>query len=122
MARPIGLSKTGGRKLGTPNKKTLVLQSVTDALNLDVPRRLGELLPELDPAKQADVLLELMSYIYPKRKAIEHLGLPESTVRIESRREDIKLILRDPEAFSAAELIEKKLEKRLSEPSLEHIN
>lgn len=46
-----------------------------DALStggLDVPQRLINLLPNLSNEKQADVLLNLMAYLYPKRKAIEH--------------------------------------------------
>jgi hypothetical protein len=57
--------------MDTPNNKTILLKSITEELGIDVPRLIGELLPQLEPAKQADVLLELMSYIYPKRKAIE---------------------------------------------------
>ena len=71
MSKPIGLPKTGGRKKGTPNRRTLVVKSVAEALGLDVPARLVEILPKLHPDKQADVLLELMGYLFPKRKAID---------------------------------------------------
>lgn len=65
--RPPG----GGRKRGTPNKKTKLLQTTLEQLGPDLPSRLLLLLPELPPEKQADVLLELMQYVFPKRKAIE---------------------------------------------------
>lgn len=71
MASKPGRPKYGGRKKGTPNKKTEHLIETFKALNLDVPERIVELLPKLSPEKQAEVLLELMSYLYPKRKAIE---------------------------------------------------
>lgn len=39
---------------------------------------LHRLLPDLDKEKRADVLLEIMAYLYPKRKAIEKLELTAS--------------------------------------------
>lgn len=63
-----------GRKKGTPNKKTLVLSEILDSLDCDVPSKLIEILNQLEPEKQADVLLELMSYLFPKRKALELTG------------------------------------------------
>jgi hypothetical protein len=66
-----GQPKMGGRKKGTPNKQTALLKDALDELSVDVPKRLAELLPKLEPSKQADVLLDLMGYLYPKRKALE---------------------------------------------------
>jgi len=60
-----------GRKKGTPNNKTLILNEIMENLGLDVPTRLCELLPLLKPSKQADVLLQLMGYLYPRRKSVE---------------------------------------------------
>ncbi len=60
-----------GRKKGVPNKRTLILNEILDAGGLDVPQMLLALLPKLPITKQADVLLDLMSFLYPKRKAIE---------------------------------------------------
>jgi len=40
-------------------------------LNIDVPNKIVEMLPVLSPEKQVDVLLNLMSFLYPKRKATE---------------------------------------------------
>lgn len=79
MPRPAGLPKTGGRKKGTPNKKTLALQDALTAAGLDVPIQITELLPQLEPTKRVDVLLELMAYLYPKRKAIEQQIEVETT-------------------------------------------
>ncbi len=77
MAKTKGSTKTGGRKAGTPNLRSLMLIDTLDSLGLDVPSRIAALLPSLDPEKQADVLLELISYIYPKRKALELTGAIE---------------------------------------------
>lgn len=98
-----------GRKKGTPNKKTLVLSESLEKLKLDIPARLNELLPLLSYEKQADVLLELMSYIYPKRKPLEADGsIPvrlETAVSVQS----IKALIQKPDAFSALLLIERTL-------------
>lgn len=71
MPRPQGTTKTGGRTKGTPNKRTLDLQENLAASGIDVIEQLTNLLPELPPQLRANVLLELMQYLYPKRKAIE---------------------------------------------------
>jgi hypothetical protein len=71
MPRPSGLPKTGGRKPGTPNKRTEMLSDALACLDCDVPSKLIQLLPQLTPEKQATVLLGLMPYLYPKRTAIE---------------------------------------------------
>lgn len=73
MGRSSGLPKTGGRKLGTPNKKTAFLTEALEALKCDVPASIVEILPALPPEKRVDVLLQLMGYLYPKRKAVEVL-------------------------------------------------
>ncbi|MBY0554222.1 hypothetical protein K2P97_06815 [bacterium] len=71
-----------GRQKGTPNKKTLILTEILDSLDCDVTQKLTELLPQLQPEKQADVLLELMSYIFPKRKALELTGADGGAIQI----------------------------------------
>lgn len=74
MAWPNGKArerKTGGRKKGTPNRKTMLLRDTFENLGFDVPGRLYSLLSELSPREQAEILLKLMEYLYPKRKAIE---------------------------------------------------
>lgn len=74
--------KGSGRKKGTPNKKTLVLTEILESLDCDVTQKLTELLPQLNPEKQADVLLELMSYLFPKRKALEVTGPDGGAIHI----------------------------------------
>jgi len=98
-----------GRKKGTPNKRTLLLSESLENLKLDVPTRLNELLPLLSNEKQADVLLELMGYLYPKRKPLEGDGstavATETTVSVQS----IKALIQKPDAFTALLLIERTL-------------
>lgn len=69
MPKPKGLPKTGGRKKGSLNKKTHDLFQIFENNNFDVPTQLINILPKLDENRQAEVLLKLMEYLYPKRKA-----------------------------------------------------
>ena len=63
----------GGRRKGIPNKRTKELQEILTGQKIDVAKRLCWMLedPELEKKVKVAILLELMSYIYPKRKAIE---------------------------------------------------
>lgn len=63
--------KSGGRKRGTPNHRTTELSEFLESIRFSVPEKLGEILPKLSHEKQADVLLKLMEYLYPKRKALD---------------------------------------------------
>jgi hypothetical protein len=97
MSRPIGLPKTGGRKKGTPNRRSTQLEERLCGLGLDVPGRLVEILPTLDPAHQAQVLLGLLTFIYPKRKAVDQ------TVEVELPSSDRLSALSDEELFARYE-------------------
>lgn len=85
MPKIKGSIKTGGRKKGTPNKATLLLQSLLDDNDLDPIKGIKEALNELaaivcyDPEtkitlanSKANIYLDLMQYVYPKRKSIDH--------------------------------------------------
>jgi hypothetical protein len=65
--RPVN----SGRQKGIPNRKTLILRDTFKELGQDLPTKIMEILPQLSPEKQIDVYMELMQYVYPKRKAIE---------------------------------------------------
>ncbi len=68
--------ENSGRQKGTPNKKTTALIELLDTLNVEPVRDLMALMPELNPKEKADVLRDLIGYIYPKRKAVEFEGEP----------------------------------------------
>ncbi|OFZ15713.1 MAG: hypothetical protein A2Z20_08960 [Bdellovibrionales bacterium RBG_16_40_8] len=108
MARPRGISKTGGRKRGTPNARTVMLGEALAILECDVPKRLVELLPRLEPDKQADVLLELMKYLYPKRTDIGS-GDNSPNHIIQDNRKQLLLVMTDPLMKNAARLIAEKM-------------
>jgi hypothetical protein len=75
MGRPSGSLKTGGRKKGTPNKSSAFLLDALLQHGIDPITELAGLLPKLELEKRADILVSLMSYFYPKRKAIEISGV-----------------------------------------------
>ena len=71
MAKPAGLAKTGGRQKGTPNKRTLGLEAALQNAGIDVVAELAAALGGMGPDARARVLVDLLSYLYPKRKASE---------------------------------------------------
>jgi hypothetical protein len=84
MGKIKGSIKTGGRKRGTPNKKTLFLHQLLEEKELDPIQGIISALRDLDSVvvyapedqinlakSKANIYLELMQYLYPKRKAIE---------------------------------------------------
>lgn len=80
MPRPSGLKKTGGRQRGTPNKDTKLLQTIFQRYDLSIPDKIAELLPTLEPQKQADILIRLMEYLYPKRKPDQEIVVVEESL------------------------------------------
>lgn len=73
MARPKGIAKTGGRQLGTPNRKTHELAEKLQALGCDPIEGLARLAMEEKTAPELRVrcYAELAQYVHPKRKAVE---------------------------------------------------
>lgn len=80
----IKKKKFGGRKKGTPNKRTLILQEHLDKMQLDPIQGIRGCLDELELVDvyepedkislikaKAAIYLELLQYIYPKRRAID---------------------------------------------------
>lgn len=63
-------TKTGGRKKGTPNKKTAELQEILGSFN--PAEKLMDLYQKTDK-EDLKVLIckELMKYVYPQRKAVD---------------------------------------------------
>ncbi len=74
MGRSMGLPKTGGRKKGIPNKKTKELSGRLEALDFDPIKELTVLVKginELSTKDRAEICLDLLQYLYPKRKALD---------------------------------------------------
>jgi hypothetical protein len=88
MPRPSGLPKTGGRKKGTPNRRTGILAEELDHLDFHPAEHLVKLIPTLEPESQARALIELMGFLYPKRKAMEQRIEVQSQPEPENQRDD----------------------------------
>lgn len=74
MARSARYPRTGGRKKGTPNRRSLDLAEQLRFIGLDVPAEIDKVLPELNAVERSNTLLEQMAFLFPKRKAVEHSG------------------------------------------------
>ena len=98
--------KSGGRKVGTPNKRSLFLQELLELKSISIPEKLLEVLPRLSFEKQADVYLKLMEFVYPKRKAVILDNFHENGQQdIVDKRNGILRIMSDPKALACAEYI-----------------
>lgn len=65
--KPVG----SGRKKGTPNRKTTSLEEALLARGLDLPGQIVATIKELNPEAKARLLIDLMPFLFPKRKSIE---------------------------------------------------
>lgn len=65
-----GHPKYGGIKKGQKHQRTEFTEKCLEA-NFDVFQQLISIIPKLRLDKQADTLLELMQYRYPKQKAVD---------------------------------------------------
>lgn len=77
-----GAPKTGGRKKNTPNKQTAGVQAEIEArLGKSLPIAVLDELDSLDAKDRAYIFLDLMNYVYAKRKAIENsYNIPDETM------------------------------------------
>ena len=109
MPRPPGLPKTGGRKKGTPNARSIHLLEIFQRFNYDPAENILTLMEELPPKEQIDVSLHLMPYLYPKRAEPLWPYLEEKF-----GHSDIKQ-LTDEELIPIARESLKQLERRVAE-------
>ena len=72
--------KTGGRSKGTPNKKTQIIQQQMEDLGFDPIESMIEIsklaMANKDYSLAGQIAKELAQYVYPKRKAVEHITDP----------------------------------------------
>jgi hypothetical protein len=84
--------RTGGRKAGTPNRRTQELVLRLEALGVDPVLGLAEIAkdPTVSVDLRARVLTDLMQYVWPKRKVLDvsadaqqpisiRIGIPSKT-------------------------------------------
>lgn len=70
MSRPKGLPKTGGRKKGTRNLKTLVLRESLARVGFDIIKELYDLYPKLDHETKAKILMSFLPFLFPKPSSV----------------------------------------------------
>jgi len=58
--------KTGGRQLGTPNKKTILMKDLLDDLSHPIVSIVFNALKAVPPQDQLKFILELLPYLAPK--------------------------------------------------------
>lgn len=75
MGRPKGIAKSGGRKPGAKNKRTIIFGEVLDELRFNIPKEAVRLYRELPPEQKLDCLKFLASYVHPKPTADSHTSL-----------------------------------------------
>lgn len=102
MGAPKGHKKYGGRKKGTPNKNSLSLQQKLDAFDngagfdpIAEVLNLYTLIHADNPLVAVKILTELMQYIYPKRKALEHSGEVNTNPYMNKTLDELEAIVRD---------------------------
>lgn len=71
MGKPIGSSKTGGRKKGTPNTRTFDLCATLVQRGIDPLDEILKASQGLSGRDKIKVYLEILPYLYPKRKPTE---------------------------------------------------
>lgn len=71
MPAPKGHPRYGGRKAGTPNRRTQSLIDKCEELGVDPFIGLLELAKDSDKGIRMSALKELCQYVYPKRRAME---------------------------------------------------
>ncbi len=75
-----GMPKTGGRKPGVTNKNSIKhdLHAQAAARGINVYELLLDFCGEGPPELRLNAIKELMKYLYPQKKAVEHSGQIES--------------------------------------------
>jgi hypothetical protein len=88
MPRPKGLPKTGGRAIGTPNRKTLEVTAKLDGLGCDRILGLAEIAmsPETAPELRVRCYSELAGYVHAKRRAVEIASEDDHEIRVTIER------------------------------------
>ncbi len=71
MGKPAGSPKSGGRKKGSPNKRTVAFIDALDARGIDLLGEVLDLAQTLDTDDKIAIYLALLPYQFPKRKPTE---------------------------------------------------
>ncbi len=106
MAWPKGVSKskTGGRKKGTPNKRSSQLVGALEAFDFDPLQDIINTLSLLTPKDRVSADLTLLPYLYPRRKtsdiSLEEEDDPEVPRKLDADLASLKELIRDYDLIS----------------------
>ena len=78
--------KTGGKKKGTPNKKTLQWEAIGEALITVHSERFNQILATSDDDKFSKLFLDVMEYFKPKQSRVETEQKGEQVININVKR------------------------------------
>lgn len=70
-----GHVKVGGRKKGTPSKKSLLVREILENNGINLIEKIIEILPALEPEEKVRALIQLLPYVHPKLTSVEVNGL-----------------------------------------------
>ena len=76
MGRPKGIPKTGGRKVGVPNKitRSMGLEQMCVERGINLFEKFLDFIQGDDKQLAFAALREAAKYVYPQKRAIEHSG------------------------------------------------
>jgi len=101
MSFEPGRQKTGGRKKGVPNRKSLDFAKRLEELGVDPVKEIANRISSLNDADAVSAYSQLLPYLYPKRKSVEaEITLSPETVASMS---DQDLIAKAKELIEEAE-------------------
>jgi hypothetical protein len=72
----VGHKKVGGRKQGTPNKRSLALRQALEAHGCRLEEQIAGLLtdPAVEQTLKADLVAKLLPYVYPQLRPVDPDG------------------------------------------------
>lgn len=98
MAKIIGSKKTGGRKKGTPNKRTLGFGETLESQGIDLLAEILDAAKGLPDKDRVGIYLNLLPYQYPKRKPTETVTLSLLEQIDQLSKEEIRFVWKDLDA------------------------
>lgn len=93
MSRPKGLPKTGGRKAGTPNKRTVVLKEELERVGFDWQVEFQKAYSASETFK-CKILVDLLPYLTVKLKEQESKEDDENVPVTDASTEDLLNVIK----------------------------
>jgi len=109
MARPKGTPKTGGRKAGTPNKRTFDATALAERLGYDPLEAMIELARTTrDEGIKVACHRECAKYVYPQRRQTELSGVNGEAIKVTAESSELKEVMADLRSLIDTKINERK--------------